>query len=71
MELKVVSSCGNDARLRQVTEAMISKELNLELNAEDERGTNASHEKDRIRRDDLPNSFEVGIIRTRKLNSSH
>ena len=65
VELKVVSSCGNDAMLRQVTEAILVKELNPELNTKDEWGnSNALREKDRIRRD-LPNSFEVGIIRTR------
>ena len=36
--MKVASSCGNDAMLRQVTEAMLIKELNPELNTKDEWG---------------------------------
>ena len=36
VKLKVVSSCGNDAMLRQVTEAVLIKELNPELNAKEE-----------------------------------
>ena len=47
--MKEISSCGNDAMLRQVTEAMLVKELNLELNTEVEWGnSNALHERDLI-----------------------
>ena len=36
MELRVLVCCGSDAVLRQVTEAILIKELNLELNTKDE-----------------------------------
>ena len=59
----MVSSCGNDAMLRQVTEAILIKELNPEINIKDEwRDSNALREKDRTRRDDLPNSFKEATI---------
>ena len=67
----MVSSCGNDAMLRQVTEAILIKELNPELNTKDEWGnSNVLRKEDRIRRDDLPNSFEEAIIRTRRSSNS-
>ena len=72
VELKVASSCGNDAMLRQVTEAILIKELNQKLNNKDEWGnSNALREKDRLRRDDLPNILEEGIVGTNKSNNSH
>ena len=66
--MKVVSSCGNDAMLRQVTEAILIKELNPELNTGN---SNALRERDRIRRDNLPNFFKEDITRTRNSNNSH
>ena len=72
VKVKVVSSCGNDAMLRQVTEAILIKELNPELNTKDEWGnSNALRERDRIRRDNLPTFFKEDIIRTRNSNNSH
>ena len=75
-ELLNLIRCGRNSAyetgLRQVNEAIPIKELNQELNTKDEWGnSNALREKDRIRRDDSPNSFEEGIIRTRKSNNSH
>ena len=70
--MKVVSSCGNDAMLRQVTEAILIKELNPELNTKDKWGNSyALRERDRIRRDNLPNFFKEDIIRTRNSNNCH
>ena len=70
--MKVVSSCGNDAMLRQVTEAILIKELNPELNTKDEwENSNALRERDRIRRDNLPNFFKEDIMRARNSNNSH
>ena len=44
--MKVVSSCGNDLVLRQVTEVILIKELNPKLNTKDEWGTsNALRER--------------------------
>ena len=72
VKVKIVSSCGNDAMLRQVTEAILIKELNPELNTKDEWGnSNALRERDRIRRDNLPNFFKEDIIRTRNSNNTH
>ena len=72
VKVKVVSSCGNDAMLRQVTEAILIKELNRELNTKDEWGNlNALRERDCIRRDNLPNFFKEDIMRTRDSNNSH
>ena len=72
VKVKVVSSCGNDAVLRQVTEAILIKELNPELNTKDEwENSNALSERDRIRRDNLPNFFKEDIMRTRNSNNSH
>ena len=65
-KVKVVSSCGNDAMLRKVTDTILIKELNPELNTKDEWGnSNVLRERDRIRRDNLPNLFKVEIMRTR------
>ena len=70
--MRVVSSCGNDAMLRQVTEAILIKELNQELNTKDEWGnSNALRKRDSIRRDNLPNFFKEDIMRTRNSNNSH
>ena len=74
-ELLSLIRCGRNSAyetgLRQVNEAILIKELNPERNTKDEWGnSNALREKDRIRRDDSPNSFEEGIIRTRKSNNS-
>ena len=64
--MKVVSSCGNDAMLRQVTKAILIKELNPELNTKEEWGNfNALHERDRIRGDSFPNIFKEEIMRRR------
>ena len=72
VKVKIVSSCGNDAMLRQVTAAILIKELNPELNTKDEWGnSNALRERDRIRCDNLPNFFKEDTIRTRNLNNSH
>ena len=72
VKVKVVSSCGNDAMLRQVTKAILIKELNPELNTKDEWGnSNALRERDRIRRDNLPNFFKEDIMKTRNSNNSH
>ena len=66
VKVKVVSSCGNDAMLRQVTEPILIKELNSELNTKDEWGNlNALRERDRIRRDNLTNFFKEEIMRMR------
>ena len=49
VKLEVVSSCGNDAMLRQVTEAVLIKELNPELNTKEEWGnSNALRERKTI-----------------------
>ena len=51
---------------------VLIKELNPELNTKDEWGnSNALRERDRIRRDNLPNFFKEDIIRTRNSNNSH
>ena len=69
--MKVVSSCGNDAMPRQVTEAILIKEQNPEFNTKDERGTsNTLRERDRIRRDNLPRFFKEDIMRTRNTRQS-
>ena len=53
--------------LRQVTEAMLMKELNPELNIKDEWGnSNATRERDRIRRYNLPHLFKEEVMRTRR-----
>ena len=70
VKVKVVSSCGNDTMLRQVTEAILIKELNPELNTKNEWGnSNALRERDR--RDNLPNFFKEDIKRRRNSNNSH
>ena len=52
--------------LRQVTEPILIKELNPELNTKDEWGnSNALRERDRIGRDNLQNFFKEEIMRTR------
>ena len=71
VKLKVVSSCGNDAMLRQVTEAVLIKELNPELNAKEEWGNlNALRER-KITIDvmNLSNLSEANILRTQKSKS--
>ena len=66
VKVKVVSSCGNDAMLRQVTKAILIKELNPELNTKDEWGnSNALRERHHIRCDNLTNFFKEEIMRTR------
>ena len=58
--------------LRQVTEAMLIKELNPELNTINEwENSNALRERGRIRCDNLPNFFKEDIMRTRNSTNSH
>ena len=58
--------------LKQVTEVILSKELNPEVHIKDEWGnSNALRERDRIRRDNLPNFFKEDIMRTINSNNSH
>ena len=58
--------------LRQVTEVILIKELNPEVHIKDEWGnSNALRERDRIRRDNLPNFFKEDIMRTINSNNSH
>ena len=68
VELKVVSSCGNDAMLRQVTEAIFIKKLNPELNTKDESGNLNALSAEHL--PNLLNLFEEGIRRTSKLKNS-
>ena len=70
-KLKVASSCGNDIMLRQVTEAMLTKELNPELNAKDEWGnSNALRErKATLEVMDLLNLNEANIMSTQRSKS--
>ena len=59
----MVSSCVNDAMVRQVIEVILMKELSMEIKTKDEWGnSNALREKGLIRRDDLPNLFKEDII---------
>ena len=60
VELKVVSSCGNDGMPKSYIRKQIPR-----MNGGN---SNAVREKDRIRCDDLPNLFEEGLIRTKKSN---
>jgi len=47
VKVKIVSSCSNDAMLRQVTEAILVKEIKSELNTKDEWGSsNALRERE-------------------------
>ena len=71
VKLKVVSSCGNDAMLRQMTEAVLINELNLELNTKEEWGNlNALCErKITINVANLSNWSEANFQRTRKSKS--
>ena len=71
VRLKVVSSCGNDAMLRQVTEAVLIKELNPELNAKEEWGNSNALRERKITIDvtNLSNLSEANILRTQKLKS--
>ena len=67
----MVSSCGNNAILKQVTEVVLFNELSPELNTKDEwKNSNTLREKDCIRLDDLPNLLEEDIIRTSKSNTA-
>ena len=55
VELKMVSSCVNDAMVRQVIEVILMKELSMEIKTKDEWGnSNALREK---------GSFDVMICR--------
>ena len=67
----MVSSCGNDAMLRQVTEAVLIKELNPELNTKEEWGnSNALRERKTIFDVmDLSNLNEANFQRTQRLKS--
>ena len=63
--MNVVSACGNDAMLRQVTEVILIKELSPELNTKDESGnSNALRERDRIKCENLQNFLTGDIMRT-------
>ena len=73
-KLEVVSSCGNDAMLRQVTEAVLIKELNPELNTKEEWGnSNALRERKAIFDVmDLSNLNEANLVENTKIEiSSH
>ena len=71
VELKVVSSCGNDAMLRQVTEAVLIKELNPELNTKDEWGNSKALRERKTALDvmNLSNLNEANILRTQRSKS--
>ena len=70
----MVSSCGNDAMLRQVTEAVLIKELNPELNTKEEwENSNALRERKTIFDVmDLSNLNEANLVENTKIEiSSH
>ena len=71
VKLEVVSSCGNDAMLRQVTEAVLIKELNPELNTKEEWGnSNVLRERKTIFDVmDLSNLNEANFQRTQRSKS--
>ncbi len=66
IQLKIVSSCGNDAMLRQVTEAVLIKELDPELNTKEEWGNSNALRDRRIRFDalNLSSLDETNVSRT-------
>ena len=74
VKLEVVSSCGNDATLRQVTEAVLIKELNPELNTKEEWGNSNALRERKIIFDviDLSNLNEANLVENTKIEiSSH
>ena len=69
-----MKSCGDDAMLRQVTEAVLIKELNPELNTKEEWGnSNALRERKTIFDVmDLSNLNEANLVDNTKIEiSSH
>ena len=69
--MEVVSSCGNDALLRQVTEAVLIKELNPELNTKEEWGNSSALRERKTLFDvmDQSNLIEANFLRTQKSKS--
>ena len=70
VRLKVVSSCGNDAMLRQVTEAVVIKELNPELNTKEEWG-NSNALRDRRTTFDAVNLSNIDLTNMRRTKRSN
>ena len=71
VEFKVVSSCVNDAMLRQVTEAVLIKELSLELNTKEEWGNSNALRERQTTLDvmNLSNLKVASILRTQRSKS--
>ena len=71
VELKLISSCGNDAMIRQVTEAVLIKEWSPELNTKEKWGNSSAQRERKITFDamNLSNWNKMSIMRTQKSKS--